>query len=214
MKNILKTGAAILAFFASTTTFAQTFFGSGTTEPIKFGIRAGINYSNIYDEKGNGFVADDKLGYVGGAFASIPLGRYIGVQPEVLYSQKGFKASGNVLGFNYNYKETLSYLDVPVQLQIKPIPQIAILVGPQYSYLLDTKYEFNGNTSRAQEDAISRDNYKKHILGFVVGADLNVDGFIFGIKSGWDITQTDKDGSSTSSRFKNQVLQATLGYSF
>jgi hypothetical protein len=213
MKNILKTGVALLAFFVSTTAFAQ-IFGSDTREQKKFGIRAGVNYATIYDNKGS-FVADDKLGFVGGAFASIPFGKYIGVQPEVLYSQKGFKASGNVLGFNYNYKETLSYLDVPVQLQIKPISEVTILVGPQYSYLLDTKYEFNDNTSTLQQDAISKDNYKKHILGFVVGADLNLNGFIVGVRSGWDITRSDKDGNSTSSsRFKNQVLQATLGYSF
>ncbi|HEX8575987.1 MAG TPA: porin family protein [Flavobacterium sp.] len=212
MKNILKTGVALLAFFASTTAFAQ-IFGGDTREQKKFGIRAGVNYATIYDNNGN-FVADDKLGFVGGAFASIPFGKYIGVQPEVLYSQKGFKASGNVLGFNYNYEETLSYLDVPVQLQIKPISEVTILVGPQYSYLLDTKYEFNDNTSTLQQDAISKDDYKKHILGFVVGADLNLNGFIVGVRSGWDITQTDKDGNSTSSRFKNQVLQATLGYSF
>jgi hypothetical protein len=212
MKNILRTGVALLAFFASTTAFAQ-IFGDDTREQKKFGIRAGVNYATIYDKNGS-FVADDKLGFVGGAFASIPFGKYIGVQPEVLYSQKGFKASGNVLGFNYNYEETLTYLDVPVQLQIKPISEVTILVGPQYSYLLDTKYEFNDNTSTLQQDAISKDNYKKHILGFVVGADLNLNGFIVGVRSGWDITQTDKDGNSTSSRFKNQVLQATLGYSF
>lgn len=213
MKNILKTGVAILAFFASTTTFAQ-IFGDDTREQKKIGIRAGVNYATIYESNGS-FVADDKLGFVGGVFASIPFGKYIGVQPEVLYSQKGFKASQTALGFTSNYKETLSYLDVPVQLQIKPIPEIAILVGPQYSYLLDTKYEFNDNTSKLQQDAISKNDYKKHIFGFVLGADLNLNGFIVGVRSGWDITKTDKDGNNTPSRFfKNQVLQATLGYSF
>lgn len=213
MKNILKTAAAVLAFFASATAFSQDL-GEDTRDQLKFGIRAGINYSNVYDEEGDDFVADSKVGFVGGGFVSIPFGKVIGIQPEILYSQKGFKATGSVLGFDYDYKQTLTYLDIPLQLQIKPIPQLSILAGPQFSYLLNTKYDFNGNTTTQEEDAISEDNYKKNILGFVVGADLNLSNFIIGVRGGWDITETDRDGDSDSPRFKNQLVQVTLGYTF
>ena len=67
-------------------------------EKLSFGIKAGANYSNVYDSEGEDFVADAKFGLAVGGFVSIPLGKFIGVQPEILFSQKGFKSSGTYFG--------------------------------------------------------------------------------------------------------------------
>jgi len=68
---------------------------------IRLGVKAGVNYSNIYDERGEDFVADGKLGFAGGAFVMTPIEDFFGVQPERLISQKGFKATGSLYGYNY-----------------------------------------------------------------------------------------------------------------
>ena len=60
---------------------------------VSFGIKAGTNYSNVYDSDNEDFVADGKFGFAAGAFVAIPLGKFIGIQPEILYSQKGFTIS-------------------------------------------------------------------------------------------------------------------------
>ncbi|WP_255702558.1 outer membrane beta-barrel protein [Fulvivirga ulvae] len=65
---------------------------------FQFGLKAGINYSNVYDTKGEKFVADPKFGIAMGVFLAIPVGETIGIQPEVQFSQKGFKATGMILG--------------------------------------------------------------------------------------------------------------------
>lgn len=216
MKKILSTVTIIFAILASANGLAQESSKSiaDSRSDFKFGVKAGVNLSNVYDEEGNDFVAENKVGFVGGAFVSIPLGKYIGFQPEVMYSEKGYKATGsNILG-SYDYTRTTTYLDIPLQLQLKPIENLTILAGPQYSYLLKTKNDFNGNTSTTQEDDINSDNYKKNIFGFVVGADVNLSDFIISARAGWDISKSDSDGDSTKPRYKNQVLQLTLGYAF
>jgi hypothetical protein len=103
---------------------------------LSFGLKAGLNMSNVWDTKGQDFVADPKYGLAGGAFLSLPIGKYLGVQPEVMISQKGFKGSGSLLGFDYSYTRTTTFIDVPLLVQFKPIQYFTLLAGPQFSYLL------------------------------------------------------------------------------
>jgi hypothetical protein len=185
-----------------------------TRSELDFGIKAGINISNVWDSQGDEFEADAKIGFAGGVFLGIPLGKFFGLQPEILVSQKGFKGSGSLLGLPYSFTRTTTYLDIPLQLQIKPLDIVTVLVGPQYSYLLETKNEFNGTSNTAQEDDINGDNYKKNIFGFAVGADLNLNPFVISARGSFDLTKSDTDGDDTNPRYKNQVLQLTLGYAF
>ena len=215
MKTVSKKFALMIALFVSAAGFSQE--GSTTTdsrEELKFGVKAGVNFANVYDEENQDYVAEGKVGFAAGAFVSIPLGKYIGFQPEVMYSQKGFKATGSVLGADYEFERTSSFIDIPLQLQIKPIEQLTLLVGPQFSYLLDTKNKFNGNSTTTEEDAVNDENYKKNIFGFVVGADVNLQDFVISGRAGWDISKSDSDGNDTDPRYKNQVVQLTLGYRF
>ena len=212
MKMQTKKGALLITLFFATIGFSQST--ADTRDELKFGIKAGVNYSNVYDEQGQDFVASGKTGFAAGAFVAIPLGKFFGIQPEVMYSQKGYKATGTALGFNYDYSKTTSYVDVPLLLQIKPIPMLSFVAGPQFSYLLDTKYSFNGNTTTTTEANVNSDNYKKNIFGFVVGADVNIDHFLISGRAGWDINKSDAEGNSTAPRYKNQVLQLTVGYIF
>ncbi|MEC4005727.1 porin family protein [Flavobacterium sp. SUN052] len=215
MKKQVKRLALVLAFVTTSIGFAQeTKSSDDTRDKLKLGLKAGVNFSNVYDEQGQDFVAQGKVGFVGGGFLSIPFGKIIGFQPEVMYSQKGFKATGSFLGSNYDYTRTTSFLDIPLLLQIKPAPMLTLVAGPQFSYLLETKNNFNGSTTSTQEAGINSQNYKKNIYGFVVGADLNFDNLVLSGRAGWDINQSDADGNTTSPRYKNQVIQLTLGYTF
>jgi len=214
MKNQVKKTALILMLLTASIGFSQEKDVTDKRNSFKFGIKAGANFSNVYDEQGQDFVADGKAGFAAGGFLSIPIGKVIGIQPEVMFSQKGFKATGNLLGFGYDYTRTSSFLDIPLLLQVKPTNGFTLVAGPQFSYLLKTKNEFNGSTSTTQEDDINSQNYKKNIFGFVVGADVNFDKLVLSGRVGWDISESDTDGNSSDPRYKNQVIQLTLGYTF
>jgi len=184
-------------------------------ENFRIGFKAGLNSSNVYDEAGDQFVANSKIGYVFGGFMAIPIDKTLGFQPEVLVSQKGFDGSGMYFGGNYNFTRTSTYLDIPLQLQIKANKVFSFLIGPQYSYLMRTRDEFNNGTiSLVQEQEISNDNYRKNILGFVFGADLTLDVLVLSARAGWDITKNHGDGTSSNPRYKNQWLQFTAGVAF
>lgn len=182
-------------------------------DQLVFGIKAGANLSNVWDEQGSDFVADPKLGAAGGVFLAVPIGKYFGVQPEVLFSQKGFKGGGTLLGFPYSFTRTTSYIDVPLLFQFKPIPYLALLAGPQFSYLLKEKnvYTFASNSSE-QEQAFSNEDVRNNILGFTVGADVTFKAFVVSARAGWDFQNNNKNGVSTTPRYKNQFLQLTIGF--
>ena len=54
-------------------------------------MRAGTNYSNIADDVKNESTYN-KVGFLGGVMVNVPVTSdgFLSVQPEVLYSQKGF----------------------------------------------------------------------------------------------------------------------------
>ena len=192
-----------------------TTTSSDVREKPKFGLKIGGNYSNVYDTKGEDFVADSKFGLALGAFITLPLGTYAGVQPEILYSQKGFKGTGVLLGQTYEFTRTTSYIDVPLHLALKPTTFITVLVGPQYSYLIKQKDVFaNTTTSIEQEKEFAADNIRKNIFGLSLGADINMDHLVISGRLGWDIMANNGDGTSTTPRYKNRWYQITIGYRF
>jgi hypothetical protein len=188
---------------------------SDTRDMIQLGIKVGFNYSNVYDVKSEDFNADPKFGWVAGGFLSIPVGKYLGVQPEFLFSQKGYSATGSVLGINYEYTSTTNYIDVPLLIQLKPSPYITLLAGPQFSYLIKQKNVFaNDILSGEQEQEFENDNIRKNVLCFLGGFDFNFDPLLLGLRAGWDIQNNNGDGTSTVPRYKNVWYQATIGLRF
>lgn len=184
-------------------------------EKFQFGLKAGLNNSNIYDEQGQEFSADSKFGFVGGATFAIPIGKYLGIQPEILLSQKGFEGSGMVLGNWYHFTRTTTFIDIPLQFAFKPAEFITFLGGPQYSYLLKQRDTFTTTTSSfEQEKEFEHDNIRKNIFGVVGGVDINLNHFTIGGRVAWDIQNNNGDGTSTTPRYKNVWFQGTIGYRF
>lgn len=211
--NIKKLFSVITAF--AFTTLALSAQDNDYRESINFGIKAGINHSNVYDSQGEEFKANPKLGFAGGLFLTVPLSKFIGIQPEVLFSQKGFQASGRLLGSNYNFTRTTSYIDIPVMLALMPSKFITVLAGPQYSYLVKRKDVFTSSTlSYQQEEEFKNDNIRQNTLSFIGGIDVNIEHFVIGARVGLDLQKNNGDGSSSTPRYKNYWYQATLGYRF
>lgn len=183
-----------------------------TRESLKIGAKIGGNYSNVYDTEGEEFDADAKFGLVLGGFVSIPLGKLISIQPELLYSQRGFKATGKVLGFGYDFTRTTHYLDIPILVVFKPSEFISILAGPQYSYLMKQSDDFDNPISNFDiEKEFESDNIRENTFCFVGGVDVNVENFVIGARVGWDLFNNNGDGTSTTPRYKNTWLQLTFG---
>jgi hypothetical protein len=181
-------------------------------ERIVLGAKVGGNYSNIYDEQGENFQADGKVGFAAGGFLAIPIGKLFGIQPEFLISQKGFKSTGTMLGLPYTMKRTTTFIDVPIFFAIKPVSFITLLAGPQFSYLIKKRDQFESsliNTDVVKE--FKNENVRKNTMSFALGADINVNHLVFGARVAWDAFNNNGDGTTTTPRYKNVWFQATIG---
>lgn len=206
-----------MAFVAILTTNgkAQTAPLADNREAMSFGLKAGVNYSNVYDSESQNFVADSKFGFAGGAFVTIPFGKFIGIQPELLFSQKGFKSSGTYLGSTYNMTRTTNYIDVPILFAVKPAKEVTLLFGPQFSYLTSQKDDFTGGSiSSTQQQDFNNDNIRKNTFCLTGGLDFTLNNLVLGLRTGWDVKNNDGDGNSTTPRYKNMWHQLSLGFRF
>lgn len=209
MKKPIITIAAIILMVGNLS--AQN--DNDTRNLLHVGVKAGMNISNIYDSQNEEYQADPKIGFVGGIFVSIPiLDKIIGIQPELLFSQKGFSASGTVLGANVNFTRTTNYLDIPIFLAFKPIEYVTLLVGPQYSYLMKQKDVFENPISDIiLESEFENENIRKNTLSLATGADINFRNFVFAARIGWDLYNNNGNGTSSTPRYKNVWGGLTLG---
>ncbi len=203
--------AVVMLFSAVFTAQAQDV--EDNRSDLTLGVRSGVNFSNVWDEEGDDFAADGKVGFVGGVFMGIPAGDVLGFQPELLISQKGFQATGTIFGNPYSYRKNTTFLDVPLQLQIKPSPMLTILVGPQYSFLLmeSNTYTFNGTSGTEEEAVFENEDIRKTILGATVGIDLNFDHLVISGRACGDLQNNRENLESTTPRYKNQWVQLTIG---
>lgn len=213
MKNSIFISSFFLLF--STVLNAQTSGWDNhwdTREKFVFGAKAGINISNVWDERSQDFEADSKVGFAGGLFVGIPIGKWIGIQPEILISQKGFKGSGTIIGYPYSFSRTSTHLAVPILFQVKPIQFLTILAGPQFSYLLRQKNVNSfGDYSMEIENEFNNENIRKNMLGFLAGVDVNISYIVISARCGWDFQSNRGDGTSVTPRYKNQWIQLTVG---
>ena len=198
-----------------TTVSMSVYAQDDNRDELRIGAKIGVNKANIYDENNDEFVADPNYGMAVGGFLAIPIGTYLGFHPEVMFSQKGFKGEGTIFGSEYKLERTANYIDVPLLFAFKPVKNITLLAGPQYSYLLSRKDEFTGfGIDINDEDDFENENLRKNTMGAVVGLDINISNFIIGGRASWDLQNNHGDGTSSTPQYKNMLLQATIGIAF
>jgi len=79
----------------------------------RFGVQVGITFSKF-----GGQDAEDarvQYGFAAGGFATLDLGRYVALQPELLYAQKGVRFTGP----GGSSSILLGYLEVPLLLKLR-----------------------------------------------------------------------------------------------
>jgi hypothetical protein len=198
-----------------TTLFITSIGAQDIREKISIGLKAGLNLSNVYDSEGEEFDADAKAGLAAGVFISIPIGTFLGVQPELMFSQKGYQSTGSVLGVDYSMTRTSNFVEVPLLLALKPSETLTLLIGPQYSYLVKQTNVFDTPfTNTVVEEEFDNENIRENTLGITGGMDITLENFVIGARVAFDFLNNNGDGTSNTPRYKNVVGQITLGYRF
>ncbi|HEY4651612.1 MAG TPA: porin family protein, partial [Pontibacter sp.] len=145
------------------------------------GIRGGANLSNLSGDLRNEDNFENKWGFHGGITYNIAIvDNFFSIQPELLYSQKGFKNADTefeVGGLKYRRtgKVNYNYLDLPVLAKIKAGP-LYFEGGPQASYLLnvnnETKTYLNDELQSSTRDNKDKEGLKEFEFGYAAGVGL------------------------------------------
>src|SRR5690606_33411063 len=82
---------------------------SSAQESNSFGIKGGVNFSNLYTED-----VDDRnllFGFNAGLVAVLPFGEFLAIQPEILFSGKGAELKYNNAFVEGKAKFRLNYIE-------------------------------------------------------------------------------------------------------
>lgn len=145
---------------------------TASAEKIEGGVKGGVSFSDI-PKFGDVLTAevsadtDYRVGAVIGGFVAFPFGRYLSLQPEVLYTQRGME--GSIPTLDETFKLKLSYIDIPVLLRIGPSSGrgFHVLAGPSFNVNVGAQL-IVGGTFNDEEDY--KDEVEDIDVGLVVGA--------------------------------------------
>ncbi|MBV8327401.1 porin family protein [Chryseobacterium sp.] len=188
-----------LALVAGTFAFAQkTSTNTAASSPVRFGLKAGLNISNISNSDTN-----SKAGFYGGVFANIPVAQDFSVQPEVLYSGMGAKSK-----YNSSDKINLDYIAVPVMFQYNALPNLYVEAGPQFGFLVGAKLKTNSGSLDLKDSTKTFDFGLGLGAGYYFTQNIGVNvRYVAGLT---DIAKNRVGGDSS----KNGVFQVGLAYKF
>lgn len=134
-ENILKFGRLILITILLTAVFVTPVYAGKT----KFGVKAGFNMSNVsggpeyWDE-----ATEWKTGFTGGAFLNYSFNDNFSLQPEILFTQKGFGSALLEGIIDVDLTVSLDYFELPVlakytfsaDKRFRP----TLFAGPSFAY--------------------------------------------------------------------------------
>lgn len=197
--------------------FALLTAGQVSAQGPSFGVKGGVSFANIIKTDDSNFKTDYNVGYNAGVFVAVPIIGSLAFQPELMFSQKGYKSDvNNVLGSG-TLTQTTNWIEVPILAKISPVSGFSIYLGPQVSFLTktNTKFETNAGTVDQTNYEDDADKFKKSIVGGVLGAGFNVGkNLSINARYALDFQKNNEDGSATTPAFKNQVWQAGLALGF
>jgi Outer membrane protein beta-barrel domain len=179
---------------------------------VSFGVKTGLNISNV---KFDGLNHSARLGMNAGVLSSIKLSKQFLLQPEVIYSTKGYKFPST--GLSGKGTLSLNYINIPILLGFKPIDKLVVNFGPEIGFLTAAKSKFDNSTVDLKEI------YQKVDIGLDLGAAYNLSKqlsidvrYNYGFKDLIKATFEDVNGNFIEQKKigSNRVLQIGLFYLF
>lgn len=188
----------VLLTLTSANSYAQTL------KNWKFGLKGS---ANLFKVTGRSFDNKNHVGFSGGAFGEYKISNQWGIQPELSYTFVQSKTSevfNSIYGGASYQQITLSYVTVPVFLTFKPVPELSIIAGPQYSFLA-------AQTTQLYQDDLSRKAFSKNDFSIVFGGQLNLGRVRLGLRYVAGLVNIN-GYNADSDQWKVHGLQLSLGY--
>ncbi|SDX51934.1 porin family protein [Flavobacterium degerlachei] len=165
---------------------------------VKFGVKAGVNYAN---QNGSNITVNSTnydteaiTSYHAGLIAEVKLTDGFSIQPELLYSTQGATYKNAFEEF----KNEVGYLSIPVLAKIHLNKTFSLDLGPQASFLLSERNNFDVNNAETFEFAAVGG------LGINITKNFFLQGrYVLGLSE-----------ASKEAEVKNSALQVSAGFTF
>ena len=217
MKNTTVKG---FGFVLLLTIFSVTAMGQEQQTPsetginAKFGFKAGVNFSNLYNIN-----VDDnnmRLGFNVGVFSKIPISKGVSLQPELLYTTKGSKLKyDNFILGSGEYRFNLNYLELPVLAVFNLGKNFNIHLGGYAAYLTNTNITDANDDGTINEIAVlNASDFNRWDAGLVGGLGFDISNLTIGARYNYGLVNIGKKNNISSqliSDSKNSVLSVYLG---
>lgn len=184
----------------------------------KFGIKGGLNFSNLYTDN----VDDENMltGFNIGLFAKLPISNSFAIQPEIYYSGKGAEVVYDNVLANGTAQFKLNYIELPVMLVANITKNFNIQAGPYVSYLINgkTTNESNGSSFNF-EDNIDVNDFNRIDAGLAAGLGLDLGIISLGVRYNYGLVKVGKEKNYFGTNYtfpdaKNSVLSFYGAFSF
>lgn len=199
-------------------------FNTAHSQEIGFGIKGGLNLSNLSIKQDDVSKPDSRTSFHIGGLVEIPISGKFSIQPELLFSMQGAQEeeSETYMGQTYSSKTTLklNYINLPIMAKYYVVDGLALEVGPQFGFLMSAKGEFEASGPGIDETGTIdlKEEVKTLDMGVAFGAsyELNL-GVFFSARYNIGLSNINKDNDEDfdeSSNVKNRVFQVSIGYMF
>ena len=180
---------------------------------IAFGVKGGLDVSNIIKTNDPNYATNYKTGFNAGITLDVHLVGPLTLAPELLYAQKGFSTQTTYGKFD----QRTNFIDVPILAKIKLAQGFNVVVGPEISFLTSTTNTYDSGFSTVVQKQYEDDanKFRKNLIDGVIGVsfDLSKSVDIHGRYS-LDLQKNNQDGTSQTPQYRNQVWQIGLGVRF
>ncbi len=201
-----------LALFMMTS-FEIVSAQSSTVVGPEFGIKGGVNMSNLYSDD----VDDNNAlwGFNAGVFAAFPIADNIFIQPEILYTTKGAELEYNSDILSGTSKFKLGYVEVPLLVRFNLTENFNIHVGGYASYLVNAKVsnDTEGGDGLDFEEDLDADDFERFDAGLSAGVGVDFNPISIGLRYNYGLTPIGKERDGvTFPDAKNSNLSLYLAY--
>ncbi len=138
----------------------------------RFGLKGGVSWTNLRGESEEVSDEDMRLGFHGGIFGRVAPSEQLGVQFELLYSQKGTRfIYDGLIDQETTFK--LDYIELPVFAAIGVGDMLELHAGVYAGFLVSSSATTEGDLGSDAED-LDRDNFQGMDFGLLGGVGVNL----------------------------------------
>jgi hypothetical protein len=214
IKNMKKSKliiAIVLFISASQLTFSQG------NRDFKFGIKGGVNFSNINNSEASSNKALTGVNF--GLFTKLPITNSFAIQPEIYYTTKGSELTYQNVFVDGTAEFDLNYIEVPVLAVFNITENFNFHVGPYASYLVNENVKNVSDTSFNFENNIDSGDFKKFDTGIAAGFGFEGKSLGIGVRYNFGFVTVGEEKTYLGTNYvfpdgKNSVLNVYLSYSF